>query len=205
MRVTATDAELVFFHANNKSLHALFYNQAVDAPWLLFRIRLSNHQINTGCWSIGDPILGAIQHVVITHVHCGGLLRCRVGPCLWLTQAKGADLLTCSQLGQVFLLLLFIPVGFKAPTNQGVVHTHHHCCRGVYLGYLFHGKGVSHGIHAATAIVGWYHHAHQTQLAHFRNGLRGECLCVVSFDDSRQELCSSKISGSLLNHQVLFC
>ena len=60
VRIRRTDTELVFFSAYGYAVPAGFYDESIDATVLQLRIGLSNHQMNAGRTTIGNPVLGTV-------------------------------------------------------------------------------------------------------------------------------------------------
>ena len=74
MGVAAPDTHFLLLGSDLKSFHSLFHNQGVDALVTFFWIGLGYYQVYIGGRSVGDPVFGSVQHVVIPLIDGGGFL-----------------------------------------------------------------------------------------------------------------------------------
>ena len=71
MGVGATDAEFVLLGTELESRHVPLHNQSIDASVTFLGIGLCDHEVGRGGVAVGDPVFGAVEQVVVPHVHSG--------------------------------------------------------------------------------------------------------------------------------------
>jgi hypothetical protein len=77
-------------------------------------VAFGENEKQAGDLSERDPLLSALQNIVIARAVCRGTDVLRVAAGLWFGQSESADGLAARQLGQPSLLLLF-----AAPAEDG--------------------------------------------------------------------------------------
>ena len=75
---------------------------------------------------------------------------------------------------------------------------------GICLADLFEGQHIGQRIHARAAIFFGNLDAHETQLAHFANGLQWELTAIVVFGRNGDDLVLGEFASGLAQHFVLF-
>jgi hypothetical protein len=152
--------------------------------------------------AVGDPVLGAVEQVVVAHVLGRGALLGGVGTGLGLGKAEGAHHLTGSQRTQVFLLLRLVAEGLQAPGHQAVVHRHDHRAGTVHLGQLLHDQHVAQRVHAPAAPLGIDHHAEEAEFAHAPDLFGRVGHGRIALDHAGLEFVLGEIARGLLDHEV---
>ena len=68
-----------------------------------------NDRVNFGFAAVGDPLLGAVEHVVVAVALGGGLHAARVGPALASVRPKAASFLPAAISGRYFFFCSSVP------------------------------------------------------------------------------------------------
>ena len=92
MRITAPDTQLVLLRADHHTRRVLFNDKGIDPMTALGHIRLRHYDIYRCRIAIGDPILHAVQQIMIPHVHGRRPLGSGITARLRLAQQKGPDI-----------------------------------------------------------------------------------------------------------------
>ena len=100
------NAELVFLLAEAESRRALLDHDAGGAARALGGIGERDDGINLRFAAVGDPLLGAVEHVVVAVAEGGGADGRGVRARLRLGEREGRELLARGNVGQPALLLL---------------------------------------------------------------------------------------------------
>mmetsp|Transcript_19535 Transcript_19535/g.28172 ORF Transcript_19535/g.28172 Transcript_19535/m.28172 type:complete len:354 (+) Transcript_19535:133-1194(+) len=98
--VGSPQGELAFNLRGRQSGHALLEDESPDVA----RVVLCPNHEDVGNGGVGDPVLGAIEDVVVTFSPGLGLHGSRVGAVVGFGEAEAANQLAPGQLGQVLLL-----------------------------------------------------------------------------------------------------
>ena len=204
VRVAAADAHLVFLGADDEAVHAALHDEAVDAAVALVGVGLGHDQVDARRPAVGDPVLGAVEEVMVPHVDGRRALAGGVASRLGLTQAEGPDLLSPGEGGEELLLLLLRSVGLQSPTHQAVVDRDADGGGSINLRQLLHGEDVADRVHATSAIFGVDHHAHEAQFTELAHLVGGKTLFVVPVDDAGFEDVLGEIAGGIAHGALLF-
>ena len=105
---------------------------------------------------------------------------------------------------QELLFLLLGAIGLQTPAHQAVVDRDADGGGGVDFGELLHGEDVAHRIHAASAIFGVDHHAHEAQFTELAHLVGGKALFVVPVDDAGLEDIVGEVAGGVAHGTLLF-
>ena len=204
MCVRSANAQLVFLRTQLEPRHVALHNQGVDAAVSFFRVGLGDHEVRGCAVAVGDPILGAVQEVVVAHVHGGCALRSGVGSRFRFGEAKRPDFFPRGEGHEVLLFLGFGAEFLQAVTNQRVVDAHADAGGRVDFADFFHGQHVAHRVHARPSVFGVHHHAHEAQLAQLADFVGGEPLFVVAFNDAGLEDVLCKVSCGVTHCKLFF-
>ena len=101
-----TNSHLVFFFAIGKAGIAFFHHKNRRTARTLFRIRHGDNGVNFSLTTIGDPLLGAVQHPFITLKHRSGLNTRGIRTGIGLSQTKCRPALALGNDRQIFCLHL---------------------------------------------------------------------------------------------------
>ena len=118
VRVAAADAHLVFLGADDEAFHATLHDETIDAVVALVGVGLGHHEIGACRSAVGDPILRAVEEVVVPHVDGRRTLAGGVASGLGLAQAEGADLFSPRERCEELFLLLLGAVFFESPADE---------------------------------------------------------------------------------------
>lgn len=162
------------------------------------------YQMDAGGAPVGNPVLGAVEQIVVAHIHRRGALTGRIATGFRFRQAERADPFAGSQPRQVLPFLIFGPIGLQAPTHQGVVNRHDDRTTAVYFGNFLHRQHIGNGIHTAAAVFRRSHHPKKTQFGHTPNLIFRVDHFGVAFNDAGFEFFLGKFPSRFPNGQVFF-
>ena len=92
VRIRPSDAHFVFLGPNDETRHVPLYNQGIDPTVALVSIRLCDNEVGTGASAVGDPVLGAVEEVVIAAINGGCCLGCGIGTRFGFAEAERSNL-----------------------------------------------------------------------------------------------------------------
>ena len=76
--IATADAHFVFLFADLHPWPGFLHQKSIDAFVAFGHIGLGDHNV-VGCGiSVGNPVFGAVEQIMITLVQGGGSLRCRI-------------------------------------------------------------------------------------------------------------------------------
>ena len=197
------DTHLLLLLTNGEAGEGALHDEGGDAVVAGLGVGHGEDDHGAGHSAVGDEALGAVEHVVVTLQHSGGLLAGSVGTGVGLGQTEGANLLAGQQVGQILHLLLLGAVLIDGGAAQRGVGRHDDAGGAADLGQLLNAHSVGQHIAAGSAVLLGEVDAHHTQLAHLLHGLHGEALLLVQLLGQGLDFGLGKLAVHLADHLLL--
>ncbi|MPM13544.1 hypothetical protein SDC9_59901 [bioreactor metagenome] len=151
--------------AEIKAVPALFHDEGRNAAGAdIGRCHGKDH-ISIRLGGVCNKNLIAAEKVMVALVQGGGLGAARVGACVGLRQAEGAQLLSLTQGGQILFLLSVGAEGEDGPCPQGGVGGQNYAGAPVHPGQFLHRDGIAGEVQPRAAKFLGKGDTHESQLS----------------------------------------
>ena len=198
--VGAAHAELVELLRRGKALEAFLDDEGGNAAAAGGAVGLGIDHQRVGDRPVGDPHLGAVEHVAVAFLVGAGAHRHHVGAGIGLRHGKRADMLAGDQLGQVFALLRLGAVAadlVDAEIGMGAIGQ---ADRGRGARDLLHRHAMVQIAKGGAAIFFFHGDAVQAERAHLRPQLAREHIVAVDGVGARRDAVMGEIGDALAQH-----
>src|SRR5258705_4641469 len=165
-------------------------------------VALGPHHRHVGHRAVGDPELGAVEHVFLPLRHRARLHPAGVGAVVGLGEAEAADRLPGLQRREPAVLLRVGPVGIDGVHHESALPGREGAETRIAPLQLLHDEAVGHVVEAqaAVALEGGPEHAHLAQLG---GDLHGEGGVPVVLGDDGQEAQLHPVAHAVADHPLL--
>ena len=167
------------------------------------RVRLRPDDEHVGDRRIGDPHLGAGEHVAALHLLRPRAHAARVRTGVWLGQAEAADPFARGEPGQVLLALLLRAVGVDRVHHEARLDRHGRAVAAVDALDRAGDQAVADVAEAGAAIFRRDGRAEQAELAHLGEDLAVEPLIEIGRGDARLQLLLRIALGRVADEALL--
>ena len=166
-------------------------------------VKLGPDDGHPGERAVGDPHLGAVEHVAVAIVDGLGDHAARVAAEVGLSEAEAADEAAGGHLGQVLLLLLLAAELPDREHAQRALHAHEAAQTGVAALQLLAGDAIGDVAHARAAVAVQVH-AEQAHLTDLGDEVHREGALLAVLLDDRDALVLDPVADEGLNGPLLF-
>ena len=198
--IGATHAQLVQLRPAGKAFPVALDNECGDAMGALFRFGLGIDHIDVGIGAVGDPHLGAIEHIVVTALLGPQLHADHIGAGVGLAHGQCAYVLAANQLRQVLGLLFGRAVAVDLVDAQIRMRAigQAYRCRGA--ADLFDSHHVGEVAKPGAAMLLRDGDAQQAEFAKSRPELIGELIVAVDGSGPRRDFGGAERVNLLTQH-----
>ncbi|EAU62243.1 conserved hypothetical protein [Stigmatella aurantiaca DW4/3-1] len=193
--VRRADAHLLVRLGPDEARRVRGHDEGGDAlvARLLVRHREQHDGVRLG--AVGDPVLRAVDDVLVAPAHRDRLLGRRVAARLGLGEAEAAELLAAGERGEELLLLLLVAVLRHRIAVERVVHAHDDAGGGAATADLLHGDGVADVVQPGAAILLGHRHPQERQLGQLLHRLGGPRVGLVPLPGVGNELARGELTA----------
>src|SRR5690606_4688699 len=197
-------ADLAVDGRGAETLEAFFKDEAADLAVVFAAHHFCPDNEYVGDRRVGNLHLVAGELVATVDLDRAGFHAARVRAVVGFRQAKAAYPFASSQLGQVFLFLLFGAELVDGNHDQRRLHAHHRAVAGVDTLDFAGDQAIAYVIEARATVSFGNGRPKQPELTHFRENGRIGFFVAESFEHARCELVLSVGTGSFTHHALVF-
>ena len=202
--VAAAHAQLVQLLRHRETLETLFHQEGGDAALMRLGIGLGVDHQGVGVGAVGDPHLGAVEHVAVALLVGAQLHADHVGAGARLAHRQRADVLAGNQLGQVLGFLRGGAVAVDLVHAQIGVRAVGQADRGAGAGDFLHRHHVGQVAHVGAAVFLADGHAQHAQVPELAPQIHRELVAAVDFGGARGDLGGRESAHRIAQHIQVF-